>query len=70
MMNLRAAIFLVPGLLAPVAAVPAERIDAAYELTWGGIEIGSFETRLTADGSSYRLAYAARGGRGAQTRRR
>ena len=32
MMTFRAAIFLVPGLLAPAAAVPAERIDAAYEL--------------------------------------
>ena len=53
-------IFLVPGLLAPVVATPAERIDAAYELTWSGLEIGQFETRLRADGASYRLAYAAR----------
>jgi hypothetical protein len=60
MMTFRAVIFLVPGLLAPVAAVPAERIDAAYELTWSGIEIGRFETWLTADESNYRLAYAAR----------
>ena len=59
MMTLRAVILLVPGLLAPVVAVPAERIDAAYELTWSGIEIGRIETRLTADGSKYRLAYAA-----------
>jgi hypothetical protein len=60
MMTFRAAIFLVPGLLAPAAAVPAERIDAAYELTWNGIEVGRFETWLTADESNYRLAYAAR----------
>jgi hypothetical protein len=60
MMTFRAVLFLVPGLLAPVAAVPAERIDAAYELTWSGIEIGRFETWLTADESNYRLAYAAR----------
>jgi hypothetical protein len=60
MMTLRAAIFLVSGLLAPVGAVAAEPVDAAYELTWGGIEVGRFDTRLTVDGSSYRLAYAAR----------
>lgn len=60
MMTFRAVIFLVPGLLAPVIAVAAERIDAAYELTWSGIEIGRFETWLTADESNYRLAYAAR----------
>jgi hypothetical protein len=58
-MRCRAAVLLA-GLLAPMAAVPAERLDAAYELTWGGLEIGRFETRLTADESSYRLAYAAR----------
>ena len=56
MMTFRAVIFLVPGLLAPVIAVAAERIDAAYELTWSGIEIGRFETWLTADESNYRLA--------------
>ena len=60
MMTLRAAIFLVPGLLAPVSAVAAEPVDAAYELTWGGIEVGRFDTRLTMDGESYRLAYTAR----------
>ena len=60
MMTPRAVILLVPGLLAPVAAIPAERIDATYELTWSGIEIGRFETRLTVDESNYRLAYAAR----------
>jgi hypothetical protein len=60
MMTFRTVILLVPGLLAPVVAVPAERVDAAYELSWSGIEIGRFETRLTADESSYRLAYAAR----------
>lgn len=56
----RAVAFLVAGLLAPVAAVAAERIDAVYELTWSGIEIGRFETRLTMDEANYRLAYAAR----------
>ena len=60
MMTLRAAVLLVACLLAPVAAGAAERIDAAYELTWGGLEIGRFEARLTVDEASYRLAYAAR----------
>jgi hypothetical protein len=60
MMSLRAAIFLVPGLLAPVSAVAADAVATAYELTWGGIEVGRFDTRLTVDGASYRLAYAAR----------
>jgi hypothetical protein len=56
----RALICLVSGLLAPVVALSSERIDAAYELTWSGLEIGRFETRLTADGATYRVAYAAR----------
>jgi hypothetical protein len=60
MMTFRVLIFLVAGLLAPVAAAAAERIDAAYELTWSGFEIGRFETWLTAGGPDYRLAYAAR----------
>ena len=60
MTTCRALICLIPCLLAPVAALPSERIEAAYELTWSGLEIGRFETRLTADGATYRLAYAAR----------
>jgi Protein of unknown function (DUF3108) len=60
MMILRVLTFLAAGLLAPGTAVPAERIAALYELTWSSIEVGRFETRLTADASSYRLAYAAK----------
>jgi hypothetical protein len=58
--TLRALVVLIGGLLAPIAGGAAERIDATYELTWSGIEIGRFEIRLTADEAAYRLAYTAR----------
>lgn len=60
MTTCRALLWLVLGLLAPATAASTERIDAAYALTWSGLEIGRFETRLTTDGAAYRFAYAAR----------
>ncbi|HEX6144867.1 MAG TPA: DUF3108 domain-containing protein [Geminicoccaceae bacterium] len=48
------------ALLGPTGATAAERLEATYELLWGGLEIGRFETRLRADEATYRLAYGAR----------
>jgi hypothetical protein len=59
-MPLRALILLAVGLIAPLPAAAAERLDAFYELTWSGLEVGRFEARLAADEASYRLAYSAR----------
>lgn len=47
------------GLLVPPAAA-SERLEAAYELLWGGLEVGRFEARLRADDATYRLAYGIR----------
>jgi Protein of unknown function (DUF3108) len=55
----RALICLLLSLFAPVVAFAAERLEAVYEITWGGIEIGRFETRLTANEVVYQLTYAA-----------
>jgi hypothetical protein len=47
-------------LLAPRAGLAQERLEAAYELSWSGLEIARFEVTLAADEAAYRVAYAAR----------
>jgi hypothetical protein len=56
----RALAALASCLLAPSAALAAERVDAAYALSWRGLEIGRFEITLRVDEAAYRLAYTAR----------
>jgi Protein of unknown function (DUF3108) len=47
-------------LLAPGTGLAKERLEAAYELRWRGLEIARFEVTLAADEAAYRVAYAAR----------
>jgi hypothetical protein len=47
-------------LLGSGASLAQERLEAAYELRWRGLEIARFEVTLAADEAAYRVAYAAR----------
>jgi hypothetical protein len=47
-------------LLSPGASLAQDRLEAAYELRWRGLEIARFEVTLATDRAAYRLAYAAR----------
>jgi hypothetical protein len=46
--------------LAPWPGRAAERLSAAYELTWLGLEIGAVEVGVERDGQRYRITYLAR----------
>jgi hypothetical protein len=56
---LRASICVAATVLTPATALPAERFGAEYALSWRGLEVGRFETRVEVDDVAYRIGYAA-----------
>lgn len=52
-----AAVTLAFGSVPPTAA---DQVDATYMLGWRGLEVGTFEVRLTRDPGRYRVHYEAR----------
>ena len=46
--------------LGPSVAAAEERVEATYEVLWGGLEIGRFDATMSVDDVDYRLAYQAR----------
>lgn len=47
------------ALLASAVATAEERVEARYEVLWGGLEIGRFDARLRAGKVDYRFDYRA-----------